>query len=518
MQNFGSGVLLALLSLTLALPSAAAAAQDTAVARFAVTGFEVEGDNPLSAGETQAILAPYTGEAVTLDRLQAAPAALEAALKARGYGFMRVVLPPQDAQGMIALRVLSFKLGSIALSGNKTFGDANILRSLPALAPGETPNLRELARNQAQANDHPAKRVEVTLRPGRAPDTVDAAVQVEESRPLQVFLTLDNSGTSSSGMARLGAGVSHTNLFDRDHQVTATYTTSPSHTEDVRQYGVYYRAPFYGLGGTLAGYYTYSDSDSGTVAQFFQVSGRGEFYGLRWSQRFAPVGAYSHLAEIGVEERFFDNNVTFNGVPIAADVRSRPLLLRYEARYDGADYGLRGAFEFAHNLHGSGANDALSYAANRAGATPDWQAWRYTLEGSKALGRWLVTGRLRGQYTGDALIPGEQFGMGGAALVRGLEEREGTGDRGYVATAEILTPVLTEGLRALAFMDTGQARTIAAGGAQAAKQHATSAGLGLRWQWRRQLTLAPDWAYVLDGTGTTNAADNRFHASLAWRF
>jgi hemolysin activation/secretion protein len=205
-------------------------------------------------------------------------------------------------------------------------------------------------------------------------------------------------------------------------------------------------------------------------------------------------------------------------VPIAADVRSRPLLLRYEARYDGAGYGVRGALELAHNLHGSGANDALSYAANRAGARPGWQAWRYTLDGSKALGGWVATARLRGQYSSDALIPGEQFGIGGASLVRGLEEREGTGDKGYVATLEVMTPPLFEGLRALAFADTGQARLVAAGGVPATAQHATSAGLGIRYQWRRNVSLAADWAYVFDGTGTTNSGDNRFHASLVVRY
>lgn len=493
-------------------------AQDSGGARFSVSSYTVEGDNPLPASATQALLASYTGEAVTIDRLQAAAAALEAAIKDQGYSFMRVVIPPQDAKGVITLRVLAFRLGAVNIAGNQRFDRANLLHSLPTLRPGESPNLRGIARNQAQVNDHPAKQVAVTIRQGRVPDTVDAAVKVEDGDPLQFFATLSNSGTPASGMTRLGVGVSHTNLFNRDHQITATYTTSPEQASNIRQYGFHYRAPFYALGGTLAAYYTFSDSDSGTVAQFFQVSGRGEFYGLRWTQRFAPVGAYSHLAEIGVEERLFDNNVSFNGVPISADVRSRPLLLRYEGRFDGAGHVARAALELAHNLQGSGANDAASYTANRAGATPDWRAWRYTIDASRALGSWVASARLRGQASGDALIPGEQFGIGGASLVRGLEEREGTGDRGYVATAELMTPPLTEGLRGLVFVDAGEARLRAAGGAASAVQHASSAGLGVRWQWRKRLSLSADWATVLDGTGSTNKHDNRVHVTLSVRF
>ncbi|MGE4111515.1 MAG: POTRA domain-containing protein, partial [Burkholderiales bacterium] len=128
----------ALLGLVLA---SAAPAQDSGP-RFAVSGYSVEGDNPLSAAETQSLLASYTGEAVTLDQLQSAAGALESALKDRGFSFLRVVIPPQDAQGVITLRVLAFKLNAVNISGNKDFSNDNIRASLPALQSGATPNLR----------------------------------------------------------------------------------------------------------------------------------------------------------------------------------------------------------------------------------------------------------------------------------------------------------------------------------------------------------------------------------------
>src|SRR5690606_36905749 len=136
-------------------------AQDSGGARFAVSSYTVAGDNPLSASDTQALHAPYTGDAIGIDRLPAAAAALEEAIKDQGYSFMRVVIPPQDAKGVITLRVLAFRLGEVIVEGNRSFDRANILGSLPALRPGDSPNLREVARNQAQVNDHPAKQVAV---------------------------------------------------------------------------------------------------------------------------------------------------------------------------------------------------------------------------------------------------------------------------------------------------------------------------------------------------------------------
>jgi len=515
----------------LAITALAAASQVLAQGgdgpRFPVSGFLVEGANPLSADKTRRILEPFTGAAVSLDGLQAAAAALEEALKVAGYGVVRVVLPPQDASGEIRLRVLTFKLGSVEVTGSRHFDTANVLRSLPSLRPGESPNLREIARNQAHVNEHPAKQVQVNMRQGKAPDTVDADVSVEDSEPLHFFASLNNSGAaadSNSGVGksdnwRLGFGLSHANLFDRDHAVTATWTTGPGFNSNVQQYGAHYRAPFYALGGTLAAYYTQSDSRAGTVAEFFQVSGRGRFGGLRWTQRFTSVGAWSHAGEIGLEDRLFENNVSFNGVPIGVDVRSRPLLLRHEGRFEGASYQLGHALEFAHNLGGGRANDDAGYAGNRAGATSDWQVWRYNLQASGTVFSNLVaSARLRGQWSSNALIPGEQFGIGGSAMVRGLEEREGVGDRGAVLSVELLTPPLAEGLHALGFIDAGWAKLLAAGGAPGLSRNATSAGIGMRWQWRRQLSVSVDWARVASAGGDLRSGDGRLHASLAVKF
>lgn len=508
-----------LLLVTALLQAQQTQAQSTTEPRFAVIGYRVDGENPLSIADTQSLLAPYTGEAVSIDRLQAAAGALEQSLRDRGYGFLRVVIPPQDAQGVITLRVLGFKLNAVTITGDQHFDEGNIRRSLPALQSGATPNLLEIARAQALANDHASKQLSVTIQQGKVADTVDAAVKVEDSRPLQFFASLDNTGNKRSGHTRLGVGVQHSNLFNRDHALTATYTTSPDgHVDDLSQYGFYYRAPVYEWNGALSAYYTKSDSNSGVVANFFNVSGSGEFYGLRWTHRLLPFGSYSHAAEFGLENRFFGNDVTFNGTPIGTDVRSRPLLLRYNGRLDGAAYGVRGSLEFARNLSGGSGNDDASYAANRGGATADWQAWRYALEGSRALAAWAVSAKLRGQASGDALIPGEQFGLGGASGVRGLEEREGTGDQGLLGSVEVMTPQITESLRLLAFADSGQVRNHQAGAGVPAREGASGAGLGMRYQWRRNFTMAVDWAYVLNGAGTTNKHDTRVHAVLAVRY
>lgn len=511
----GASLLLAALLAAAAPPPLAA--DTTASLVFTVRHYAISGDSPLSAGTLDAILAPYTGDSVSLDDLEAAAAALERALHEAGHVLTQVIVPPQEIAGTATLEILRFTIGELRIAGNQHFDADNIRRALPALAAGSSPGLPAIARAQLLANEHPARQLTVVLLQGQLPDTVDAGVRVQDVRPWGAFASVDDTGTDETGQLRTGFGVQHSNLFNRDHALTATYTGSPGHWSDVRQYGVYYRAPFYTLGGAFSAYYTYSDSNFGTVARFFEVRGRGRFIGVRWSQHLAPLGAYRHQAELGLEDRAFDNELDFAGSDLGTDLRSRPVLARYTGTWVDTDFQVQHAVELAVNSGSGGHNDAAAYRGNRAGAKPAWQALRFALDGARPLGGWVLGARLRAQFSEDALTAGEQLGLGGAAGVRGLNERNTTGDSGVVVSGEALSPPFLHELRALAFVDTGQLWQNHGGGVDGAHGYATSVGLGMRWSWRTHLSLAADWAYVVDGADGADGS-NRGHLALLVRY
>lgn len=496
----------------------AQAAPETGMPRFPVRAFVIEGELPIPAEQAQAVLAPFAGESVGLEQLREAAKALEVELSARGHAFYRVVVPPQTPEGAVTLRVLPFKLTGIAVSGNKSFSDENVLASLPALRQGESPNLAKVARNRAHVNEHPAKRVEVTFQQSRTPDVVEADIKVHDSPPLSVYASLQNSGEERTGDWRATVGMRHGNLFDRDHALSASYTTSPGHWGDVKQYGLFYTAPFYALGGSLTGFASYSNVNSGTIADAFQVSGGGRFFGARWKQHLTPAGAYSHAVEAGAEDRHFDNSVVFGAAQIGTNVRSRPLSLGYQGRYDMAGGTVGGSLGYARNLGGGSDNTDAAYLGNRAGASRSWDAWRFALEGDWALGRWTLGARLHGQYADEPLIPGEQFGIGGAQSVRGLNEREASGENGHSLTLEASAPLPWEGARAVLFADNGEVRIKNAAAGQIARQDASSIGAGLRWSDGRRFSFTLDAAHVVNGTAVTQSGRNRAHAVLQVQF
>src|SRR4029077_12077726 len=129
-------------------------------------------------------------------------------------------LPPQPLGGTVKLRVLRFSLANILVSGNRHFQADNVLASLPALRKGASPNLFEVARNRAAANEHASKQVEITFRQSEIPDSVEADVAVQDPPPQSVFFGLNNIGEKRTGFYRATVGYQHSNLWNRDHSVT----------------------------------------------------------------------------------------------------------------------------------------------------------------------------------------------------------------------------------------------------------------------------------------------------------
>lgn len=499
----------------------------TASPSFLIRGFDIQGENPLPAGDVSKVLAPFLRADGTIETLQKATAALESALRDRGFVLHRVALPPQEVGDTVTLNIVKFVIGKIAMDGQKSYSNRNIRASVPELLEGTAPNFRTLAVQTAIANENPGKQIQISLKESEQADKIDARILVKEAKPWNLVVNMSNNGSNATGNDRVTVAGGHNNLFDLDHQMTAAYTTSFERMSDVKQVGLNYRVPAYRQGGVFGWSYTHSD----VVGDFgaFRSTGAGQTLGLNYNHYLPPSGGFRSYVLVALDDKQF--NVTeINGIGLAGQTvrRSRPFSLGYNARLDSDTAAWSYSADLVVNLPGGHGNDLTSYQSEDTRiTTARWTALRGSANYASSLsGGWLWSAKGQFQYSGHTLIAGEQFGIGGASSVRGTGERPISGDRGAFLSAEIAGPELAPGLRLMGFVDAGWlSNNNPNGNPKPAHDSLSSAGVGLRYS-LPGFSLSAEYGRVISGSslpfavgsGLPQSGDQKLHISVSARF
>ncbi len=494
---------------------------------------QLKGNTLLPEAELMELTTHLMGKERTLDDLTQAATAIQQAYREAGYGGVVAFIPEQKLEnGDVIIQIVEGKIDRINLSGNERYDDNNIRNSLPSLKQGETPIVRNIDRNIQMANENPAKKLRVSLVAGSKSGAVDADVKVSEERPLRLLFGVDSAGTPGTGNFRTNMGIQHANLWNRDHIGTFQFQTSPTDPGRAQIYSAGYRIPFYNQHAALDAFYAHSNVDSVTASAPtgpFGFTGRGDVAGFRAHRFLTRWGEYDHRMTFGWDWRHFNNNCSSQGASgfgvcreIATDVTIAPLSLGYTGQKEGQRFSWGINTNFSGNVGGS---DESTFNTVRLGADKHYVVWRFFGFSNVNLpaGFGLAT-RVSAQYSPHALVPGEQFGiggggsaMGGMISVRGYREREIVGDYGVSFNVEGLGPDFAKlveseslSLRPIGFFDFGWAgnnhgRPCDAKGTTC---EIAGAGGGIRFAIGKKFSGRLDFGYALmDGTqkmsGTT---------------
>lgn len=499
-----------------------------ALPRFEIKSFEVTGNTLLEPDQIDASLRPFTGPGKSFSDIEGARQALLIAYQNAGFGAVQVVVPEQQVRGgVVKLSILQAKISAVKIGGNKFFSNDNIRRSLPRLRDGETPNTRDVAQDLRVANESPAKQVTVFFKTGEQAGEVEATAQVSDDNPTKVFVSLDNTGSGETGYQRLGVGFQYANLWDKDHVITLQYTTSPDHLSDVSIYGAGYHLPLYGYRSSLDIYGGYSDVNSGTVAGLFNVSGKGTVGGVRYNYYLDKSNDFEHKLGLSLDYRAYQSNVDLFGTPLGSDVTVHPVSLSYSGQLHLDNSGVLGFFVgVSKNIPGGNDGGQTAFTLARATANDSYTIYRFGANVNFPFTNgWEIQALADGQYTPDALVPGEQYGLGGLNSVRGFKEREVSNDYGYRASAELYTPSFASALkldnsrlRALVFYDAGYVKRNKTLPGEIDSTGIASIGAGLRYSLGKHFNARFDYAYVLNGAPTRADGQQRAHVSLVYVF
>ncbi len=490
------------------------------VLRFPIKEFRLQGNTLLSNEDLQDILKSYLGEDRTLSDLTAARDALIEAYRKAGYSLLTVSLPQrQTLEGVFQIDITEVRVSKVTVTGNRHFNEDSIRAALPELQQNRTPKIDQLAQQLFLANDNPSRQLTLDFQPGEQGQT-NVEIKVQDENPQRWMVRLDNTGTEATGRSRFSAISQNSNLFNRGHLAAFSVTVSPEKINRVLQLGLFYQAPIPQWGDAVNFRASYSDVNSGRVADVFDVSGQGFATGIHYLHNISRTALDRQTLDIGLDYRLFENTVDFFGENLGVDVASFPVSVRYQYAARRGNNAFSAGVGYVRNIPGLvGRNDNETYRESRAGADADWDlfevngAYQYTFPSG-----WLLNIQGEGQYAGEPLISGEQFGLGGVRSLRGLEEREVAGDNALRASLEVYTPAIANSHRFLAFTDIGQYWRENTLPGEPDQDFIWTVGLGWRWNFQNRLSAAVDLGYVLDGAFFSDSGDVRGHFSVNYSF
>jgi hemolysin activation/secretion protein len=209
------------------------------------------------------------------------------------------------------------------------------------------------------------------------------------------------------------------------------------------------------------------------------------------------------------------------------DITVHPASLGYSGllRMAAGELGFYAALSA--NIPGGNDGTDQDFKNSRYGATASYRILRFGANYVHAFrNEWQARAVFNAQYSNDALVSGEQFGVGGPDSVRGYLLREAASDRGYAGQLEVYTPDLSSKIgmsdkyrtRLLGFYDFAAVERNDPLPGELTRASLASTGVGVRFGFKPNISLRFDVARILQSVGTRETGDYRVSSALALVF
>lgn len=488
--------------------------------RFDVFEYRIEGNSVLATDLIERAVYPFLGEQRTVDDVESARLALEAAYREAGYGTVVVDTPEQRiTDGVVSLQVTQAPVSRLRVVGSRYYSQGRILEKVPALAEGEVPNFKVVTAQLATVNTSADRRVTPLLRPGKAVGTTEVDLTVEDQFPLHGSLELNNKYSPNTTSSRLQASLRYDNLWQREHSVSAQVQLSPEDTGEVKVFSGSYSVP---TGSGLAVLsYTRSNSNTSVGVGGVTIFGKGSIYGLRGIFLLNGSATLNHSLTLSAEYKDFDELTTTGSAPgFTTPISYLPFGASYSATVvdDQGYWQTGGGLTFA--VRGLGSQQT-QFADKRFLAQNNFAVLRGNVSRTHKLPRdFTLFAALEGQLSDQALISNEQFVAGGVDSVRGYLEASSVGDKGLRTSVELRSGNLAAeksawlgSLTAHTFFDGALLRLKDPLPRQDSHDTLASLGFGLRLQARQYARFSLDVGWPLREARQTSKGSPRVHAS-----
>ena len=481
-----------------------------------VQQFLIDGSTVFDSADFDKILVEFTDRPLSFAELLQARSKVTELYTESGYITSGAFIPPQElSDGVVKIQILEGGIEEINVAFQEIKEDPETGEETPEtveghLTPNYVKNRLEIATSgalnvdslltglQMLQLDPLIENLSAELSAGSRPGRSLLDVTVREASPYRASFSIDNGRAPSVSTFRQQASIGHANLLGYGDALDLTYTN----TEGSGQWQGNYSIPINARNGRLS--FNYSNTDSTIIEPPFDrvdIEAKSRNYEVSLRQPLIQTPTKEFNLGFTAVRRESDTSLLGVNFPLSPGANdngeTRLSILRFFQEVTARDakqvFAARSQFSLGVGWFDATVNDD----------EPDsrFVNWRAQLQWLRLLAPDTVL-LLRSdfQLSPDALVPLEQFGLGGQQSVRGYRQDALLTDNAIFASAEVRIPVFKHEdqdmvLHVAPFVDVGT--TWNSDGPDPEDNDLASVGLGLQFQWSDRLTARLDWGYPL---------------------
>lgn len=398
--------------------------------------------------ELAAIAARYEGRTVTLSELNKAAADVTAYFRSHGYPAATAYLPEQKTSaGDITIAVAPGRYGTITIDNQSKAKTAVIERLAKGLKSGDIVEGKSLETALYNIIGLGGVKAGGLLQPGANKGESNLVIKVENGKAETYVLYVNNYGSKAAGRYRYGFTADWYELGGIGDHLGLNGMISNSRQKN---FGIRYDLPTGHSGTRLGVGVSYANYELGAAAAILGAKGTATTYSL---YGITPIFHTTNEAlNLNYGYDFRDMTDKFTALPAPLNRRDK----KSSAGHIGISGFKKGKTTlFSYGLTGYGGNVSgdtmLGDSGSFTKATLDMAIVQDIAP------QWDIMFKGSAQVTGNNLDSSEEMYLGGAQGVRAYPQGEGSGDKGFLATAELRYHVPSvKGLTLSTYFDMGQ--------------------------------------------------------------
>jgi len=424
--------------------------QAEGAASFTLTALTVTPDEALKfkAGDLAQITSRYEGTTVTLAELHKAAAEVTRYFRTHGYPAATAYLPEQrSAEGSINIAVATGRYGNITIDNRSKVKTAVIERLAKGLKSGEIVEGKSLESVLYNIIGLGGVKAGGLLQPGENRGESNLTIKVENGKAETYVLYVNNYGSRAAGRYRYGFTADWYEMGGIGDHLGLNGMISNARQKN---FGIRYDLSTGHSGTRLGVGVSHANYELGAAAAILGAKGTATTYSI---YGMTPVFRTTNEAlNLNYGYDFRDMTDKFTALPAP--------LNRLDKKSNVGHIGISGFKKgkttlFSYGLTGYGGNISGDTMLGDSGGFT-----KATLDMSivqDIAPQWDILFKGSAQVTGNNLDSSEEMYLGGAQGVRAYPQGEGSGDKGFLATAELRYHVPSvKGLTLSTYFDMGQ--------------------------------------------------------------